>query len=315
MGLILAALLFTQELPSRALQPHPQGTDAAILTPEGKLLVTNGTPDRAVKVWIADTGKQLYTLGDQARAVAMSEDGTRVAVGGGAITTLWDPASGSRFQSFETGPTSAVAFSSDGKTLTTVSTRAAAQVVTRWNVKSGEKTASFEFAARDTSPRALGAGGGLLALGMPDRTIRIWDVATEKETKKLAGKPTALCFSPDGSRLVSGGDDHAIRVWDVATGQMVKQLTEGYETDPQIAFSRDGDQLAIVADAGVEIWDGKMERRLSICKLPPLGAWIAGAVSFSADGRTLLAGGTLIAKNATKDAKTTGPLYFWKLKR
>ena len=277
MILVLILAIAAQDAPSRALHPHAGSTDDARLTPEGKLLVTRGAPDRTVKVWIVDTGKLLYTLADKAEGLAMSADGTSVAVGGLIATTLWDPASGGQTQKLDTGWTGHLAYSRDGKALTTVSARPQALTVARWDVKSGQKTKSFDLPmTKDTIWRALGADGALLALPMADRTIRIWDVETGRERKRL---------------------------------------TEGYEVDPQIAFSRDGAVMAVVADAGIEFWDSKSDRRIAVYRLPSTGVFVASFVEIAADGKTLLAGGLFIAKDAPKDKKTTGPLYFWKIKR
>lgn len=313
MGLILAALLALQDLPSRVLQPHGKSTDGALFTPEGKLLVTHGAPDRTVKVWIVDTGKQLYTLADAALAVAMTADGTRVAIAGSAVTTIWDPAGGNRLLTLESGPADAVAFSANGATLTTLGARK----VTQWNTKAGTKLLSFEFPVKDLRARAVGAGGTRVALAYEDRTVHLWDVETQKEVLTLTvseGKVTGAAFSPDGSRLATVGEDLTLRIWETSTGKELKRVAEGADPDSRLAFDAAGALLAVSSTAGVDVWDLKADRKVSTCRPPALGAFIPGALSFSADGRTLLAGGTMILKNAPKDAKTTGPLYFWKLK-
>lgn len=319
MILALLLALAVQDFPSRALHPHAGSTDDARLTPEGKLLVTRGAPDRTVKVWIAETGKLLYTLADKAEALAMSADGTSVAVGGAFATTVWDPANGGQTQKLETGWTGHLAYSRDGKALTTVSARPQTLTVARWDLKGGQKTKSFDIPmAKDTIWRALGADGTLLALPMPDRTVRVWDVEKEKEVQRLAGhgdKVTALSFSPDGRALVTAGSDHTVRIWDVESGRERKRLSDGYEADPQIAFSRDGAVMAVVADAGIEFWETKSDRKISVYRPPSTGVFVASFVEIAADAKTLIAGGLFIAKDAPKDKKTTGPLYFWKIKR
>ena len=73
--------------------------------------------------------------------------------------------------------------------------------------------------------------------------------------------------------------------------------------------------MALVADAGIEVWDAKSDQRISIYRPPSTGVYVASFVEFSADTRTLLSGGLFIAKDAPKDRKTSGPLHFWKLKR
>jgi hypothetical protein len=52
-----------------------------------------------------------------------------------------------------------------------------------------------------------------------DETIRLWDLATGSELRKLTGhrgKANSLAFSADGNVLVSAGDDTTILFWNVA---------------------------------------------------------------------------------------------------
>src|SRR5262249_28717005 len=51
------------------------------------------------------------------------------------------------------------------------------------------------------------------------QTVRCWDLATEKEVRRLEGhrgRATAVAFLPGGRRLVSGSWDHTALVWDVS---------------------------------------------------------------------------------------------------
>jgi WD40 repeat protein len=48
--------------------------------------------------------------------------------------------------------------------------------------------------------------------------VRLWDVARERELKKLRGHTGivfSVAFSPDGTRLVSGSGDATARVWNI----------------------------------------------------------------------------------------------------
>src|SRR5262245_13974907 len=57
--------------------------------------------------------------------------------------------------------------------------------------------------------------GQTLAAGDGDRLIRLWDVATGKERRRLAGHENyvrCLAVSPDGKVLASGSGDQTIRL-------------------------------------------------------------------------------------------------------
>ena len=60
--------------------------------------------------------------------------------------------------------------------------------------------------------------GKTLASGGSDKTIKLWDVATGKNTATLNGHTNevfSVAFRPDGKTLASGGPDKTIRLWDV----------------------------------------------------------------------------------------------------
>ena len=63
--------------------------------------------------------------------------------------------------------------------------------------------------------------GRPLASGSSDKNIKLWDVASGKNTATLKGHTDAgvfsVAFSPDGKRIVSGSWDNTVKVWDVSS--------------------------------------------------------------------------------------------------
>ncbi len=101
--------------------------------------------------------------------------------------------------------------------------------------------------------------GNLIASYIKD-TIRIWDVNTGKEVKRLRGNSggvNAVAFSPDNRTLVSHGWDDSLRVWDIKTGKE-KKITGGYGSFYSDVKLSDDVQKLMTLKAGsrsIRIWD------------------------------------------------------------
>ncbi len=134
--------------------------------------------------------------------------------------------------------------------------------------------------------------GTMLASGADDRTIKLWDVATETNIATLEGYTgwvLAVAFSPpDGTILASGADDRTIKLWDVATETNIATLEGHTGWVRSVAFSPDGTMLASGADdQTVKLWD--VDTETNIATFEHTGP--VRSVAFSPDG-TMLASGS-----------------------
>jgi eukaryotic-like serine/threonine-protein kinase len=146
--------------------------------------------------------------------------------------------------------------------------------------------------------------GRLLASGSRDGTAILWSTATWQATLTLLnpaknssggrGLIEDVAFSPDGKTLAMASREEGGKVllWNVAAGKLVATL-KGHSTAVQaVAFSPDGRTLASGSgDQTVRLWN--VETRRELMQLDP-GDIELGEVftlSFSPDGKRLLAGG------------------------
>ena len=109
-----------------------------------------------------------------------------------------------------------------------------------------------------SSTRIFSRDGTLLASGSTDGTVRLWDVATQKELAVLSHGTNAygMSFTPDGTRLAVGCADNTIRLWDVATRQEVAELRGHTEYIHGLAFDADGSRLVSASgDGTLRVWD------------------------------------------------------------
>ncbi|WP_423229368.1 WD40 repeat domain-containing protein, partial [Streptosporangium minutum] len=101
----------------------------------------------------------------------------------------------------------------------------------------------------DVRSAAFTPDGRVLALGLADQRVLLWDVerGTRLGVLSVKGLRPPLRFSPDGQVLVTAGD--GVRLWDMATQREIGALPIAV-TALDLAFSPDGRILNAVARDG-----------------------------------------------------------------
>ncbi|MEV0240907.1 trypsin-like peptidase domain-containing protein [Streptomyces sp. NPDC050674] len=92
-----------------------------------------------------------------------------------------------------------------------------------------------------------------------DRTVRLWDTATNKVRTTLEGHSdavNAVAFSPDSRTLATASADKTVRLWDLNTGKTRTTLKGHTDQVRSVAFAPDGDTIATGgADSLTRLWD------------------------------------------------------------
>ncbi len=228
------------------------------------------------------------------RAVAFSPDGKWLATSGvDAHLRVWSPATGKEERRIAAGavPPAHLAFSPDGKALAACND---AGTIRLFDVSSGREIRPAGGPRDEVRAAVLTPDGRTVVTLAGDGGVVCWGADTGRALRELGGGfALSLDVSADGRLLYSAGADRKLRVWDLATGQEVRRLpTDGLKRWPPLAAVAPGGKLlALLADQrSVVLADaetGEEVRRLvGRPSMAPEERGVRGA-AFTADGRTL----------------------------
>jgi WD40 repeat protein/serine/threonine protein kinase len=220
-------------------------------------------------LWQQCQGDQLFILGYHSNgvtAVGFLPDGrTAYSAGRDKAVRLWDVESRQQIGLLAHDyPVTTAACSPDGRWLATSTSR--------WLATS----------TKDQDPR---------------RALRLWDLATQRETPILTTnfwfRPNSTVFSPDSQLIAFVDVESGVHVWSVATRQEVANIPARYRivSSLGLAFSPNGQTLAYNEnEAGdIALWD--IPRRQTRERRLKGHSWYVPSLAFTPDGRTLVSGG------------------------
>jgi WD40 repeat protein len=252
---------------------HAQSVTRVAYDLTGHILLT-GSADGTSRLWDGDSLEPLTGPLEQHNripvapapvitAVSISDDGTRVATGGGGDIDIWNTTTGKRLlKGLRHGNRLySLRFSPDSKLLLSASGSGSARL---WDASTGEPRGDpLEHEGLPSENYVLDArfspNGRLVATAGKNGQAKLWDVegkATLRHTIEHQGAVNSVAFSPDGSWLATGSDDHSARLWDVTTAEAVSgRLAHGGPVTG-VAFSPDGKLLVTVSsDRTARMWD------------------------------------------------------------
>jgi WD40 repeat protein len=139
---------------------------------------------------------------------------------------------------------------------------------------------------------------GVIAFGLEDNTVKVFDAAKLMSTATLGGHPQpvyALAFNKAGTQLLTADVTARIYLWDVKTGKRIKEFAreKGHTRSiKSIAFSPDGIHFATIGDDDfLKIWSVKGAN--PVANVPGAGSNLYG-VGFTPSGSVIT--GTLTSE-------------------
>ena len=237
---------------------------AGAFSPDGRRFLTDA-PNAQACLWDTETGERLLLLKGHDRAVtavACSPDARLLATGSFDLTVrLWDAQTGApghilRGHKKGTGTfriqyICVLQFSPDGRLLATAALND--PWVGIWDVTSGERVRWWMAHPMSIESIRFSPDGRLLATGGGDQTVRLWDVATGRQTACLPvrGLTVAMAFTPDGRRLaasttqiwVGGRGNPALEIWDTTHARQIVTLFENTDVGCGVQFHPNGRRI------------------------------------------------------------------------
>jgi WD40 repeat protein/serine/threonine protein kinase len=279
----------TIETGPHALAVSPDGLTAAVGIDHGIQLVDMDTGAvRTATHGLVGTPNWVVFSPDGQTVVSTNLDGS---------VTLWDVESATPRDTLR-GHSNSVqqpAFSPDGGTLYTVSHDGTAIA---WDLTAERGLGrpfrfthdrTFNSAGYDGHPGEFSPDGRLIAVGLKERGIALWDARVLRPVGapllETGGEVKALSFSPDGRTLAAvTAPEHVLTLWDVGSRSRLHEPHPAGEGTllPGVSFSADGATLATASKWGVLLWDVATGASLSVT-----GGWDVSDLAYSADGKMI----------------------------
>jgi serine/threonine protein kinase/WD40 repeat protein len=155
-----------------------------------------------------------------------------------------------------------------------------------WELKAGDSRPVLTLAEAVTQPE-FSPDGRTLAVGLPDRSLLLFDLTTAKETKRvpLDLLPERLAFHPDGQKLaVSSTQQSRAEIRDLPSNKVVFMLPHAAGVQA-VAWHPSGQLLATGCDDhNIYLWDGVSGERQAVLEGP---SWEIHDLAFNASGEQL----------------------------
>jgi WD40 repeat protein len=211
--------------------------EAMAVSPDGRLLAYTGFQVKGRQfvggvLRIIDGPKGMFFRELEARDwqitnAAFSPDSRILAAAAyGGTLSIWDITTATKLREIKipTRYCTCLAFFPDGKTMAVRSCDATIHLV---NFRTGEELRIRDGHEGATNSLAFSADGkSLVSSSFEDQTVRVWDVASERQIHVLRSDfyVRGVWLFPDGKRLISGRGHECLTIWDITSGKEVDHL-------------------------------------------------------------------------------------------
>jgi WD40 repeat protein len=193
------------------------------------------------------------------------------------------------------GPVDDVAFGPGGHILAAIAGDSGARVLL-WDARTHRQLGQpLDSNGGSATGVAFSPDGHTLAEAESDGRVVLWDTRTHARLgKPLIGNNGLavqdVAFSPTGNVLASAGYDGTVTLWDTRRHtRLGPVLKDNRGIAYAVAFSPDGQTLAVGVDEGVQLWNTRTFREVGHLRNSRQGG--AFSVAFSRDGQMLASGG------------------------